>query len=123
MEKKELNKEQYYLEGVQFARQMISKMFKPFTCEDIKDEFHKTISEPNEPRIWGNIFNKLNNEKRIVFHSYQKCRSAKGHGHPSTVWISKQYSDQQRMNRKSVSKNQIDLFSNGETNNDTNSNN
>lgn len=110
VEKKALNKDQYYLEGYEFAKNHISKLFKTFTCESVKDIFHETHDEPKDPRIWGNIFNRLKREGRIIFHGYQKCKSKKGHGHPSTVWISVEYSRKQKSNREANSKTQIKLF-------------
>lgn len=108
--KKKLKKNEYYLKAFEFSKELISKTFKPFTCESIKDIFHETHQEPKEPRIWGNIFNRLKNEKRIIFHGYQKCKSKKGHGHPSSVWISVEYSRKQKLNRQTNSKTQTNLF-------------
>jgi len=113
VEKKSLNKDQYYLEAYEFAKNQVSKTFKPFTCEYVKDIFHETHDEPNEPRIWGNIFNRLKREDRIIFHGYEKCKSKKGHGHPSTVWISIEYSRKQQLNRKANGKHQTTLEFNG----------
>lgn len=109
MEKKNLNKDEYYLEAYEFACNYVSKLFKSFTCEDVKDVFHETHDEPVEPRIWGCVFRRIKNEGRIVFHGYQKCKSKKGHGHPSTVWISIEYSRKQQLNRKANGKQQTTL--------------
>lgn len=110
---KKHNDKKYYSNAYNFACELISRTFKPFTCEDVKDLFHESNDEPVEPRVWGTIFLRLKKESRIVFQSYQPIKSRRGHGRQISVWISTEYSNKQKLNRKANGKLQTTLEFNG----------
>lgn len=107
--KKKHNDKKYYSKAWDFACDYISKTFKTFTCEDVKDLFHESNDEPVEPRVWGTIFLRLKKESKIVFQGYQPIKSKRGHGRQISVWISIEYSKQQKLNRKANGKLQTTL--------------
>ncbi len=108
--KKKHNDKKYYSKAYDFACELISKTFKPFTCEDVKDLFHESNDEPVEPRVWGTIFLRLKKESKIVFQGYQPIKSKKSHGRQVSVWISIEYSNKQKNNRQVNSKTQLKMF-------------
>jgi hypothetical protein len=105
-----VNNKAYYLTALAFAEEWIKNRFKSFSSEDLKEAFYEAGNpEPNEPRVFGAVINELKKQNLIKFHSYQIYKSRAGHGRPSTVWISKVYSEKQSANRK-LDTTQINLF-------------
>lgn len=103
------NNKVYYLNALDFAKSFVSHQMKPFSSENIIEEYYKENEKPRESRVWGAVMRELSKEKLILFHSYQTYRNPKGHSKPSTVWISKEYSEKQKANRSINSKTQVKL--------------
>lgn len=110
MEKKELNKSEFYDVALSFAIVFVQKTMKLFTSEDVKEEFYKTYNEPFEPRIWGPVFRELSRQGKIFFKGYVKYKNPKGHGKPTAQWISLEYHLKQSKNRQSNGRSQQSLF-------------
>lgn len=108
--KKMKTKNQYYTNAIEFAKEFIKVQMKPFTSEQVKDKFHETNDESNEPRVWGAVFKELKKEQLIIHHGYSKYKNPKGHQRPVSLWISREYSQKQKNCRKANSKTQITLF-------------
>lgn len=110
MEKKELNKSEFYEVALSFALAYVQNQMKLFTSEDVKEEFYKKYSEPVEPRIWGPVFRELSRQGLILFRGYVKYKNPKGHGKPTGQWISLKYHTKQKQNRQSNGRSQQSLF-------------
>jgi hypothetical protein len=100
----------YYLNAYGFAKEWTQLQMKPFSSEDLKDAFYKISDKPSEPRVWGAVMVALSKDRLIIHHGFQKYKNPVGHSKPSTVWISKRYSEKQSANRKANSQTQTTLF-------------
>lgn len=103
------NNKEYYLRALDFAQSFVKMQMRPFSSEDVKTVFYKLNEEPRESRIWGAVMRELSRDKLILFHGYQAYRNPSGHCRPSTVWISREYSEKQKQNRQANGKTQIKL--------------
>lgn len=110
MERKELDKTEFYEFALSFSILFVEKQMKLFTSEDIKEEFYKTYVEPFEPRVWGSVFRELKKRELILFRGYVKYKNPKGHGKPASQWISIKYHSKQQKNRQSNGHTQQTLF-------------
>lgn len=87
-----------------FATDWIKKQFKPFSSENLKNDYYSSGNEnPSEPRVFGAVFRALSHEGLIIKNGFELSKNPKCHSRPQQVWISKQYSDLQAHNRKSKS--------------------
>lgn len=105
-----LGNHEYYLKALQFSEGWVKITFKPFSSEDLKQAFYLAGNpEPDEPRVFGAVINELKRQKLIEFHSYRKYKDIKGHGRPSTVWISTEYRLKQQSNRIAPYRDQLSI--------------
>lgn len=103
------NNPDFYKCALSFAMKFASQMMKPFSSEDVIEAFEKENEKARESRVWGAVMRELSRNNLIIFHGYQTYRNPKGHSKPSTVWISREYSEKQSLNRTANGKSQIKL--------------
>ena len=89
----------YYLKCLSFSREWVSKQFKPFSSEDLKQAYFELGNEePRQPSIFGAVFNALSKENRISHYDYVTAKNKQAHGRILRRWISAEYSEKQRQN-------------------------
>lgn len=90
--------ENNYPKAYDFAFDYVSNKFRPFTSEDVKISFQK-----NNPTVkftdFGSVMRALSGKEIILEKGFVKAILPSARGRIITLWISKNYSEQQSMNR------------------------
>lgn len=92
------NNPDHYAQMFGFAKEWVKSRFSNFSSEDLKSDYYATHPKPKDDRLWGAVMRELRKSGLIIFRGYQTYKAPSGHGRPSTVWISKAYSDVQSAN-------------------------
>jgi len=105
-------KDNTYQKVYDFAFDYANRKYRPFTSEDIKSEFikkHPDVKFKN----YGDVMKSLCCKGIIIdTEKMTKAIFPEAKGRKITIWISKNYSDQQSKNRISENKNLPTLFDN-----------
>jgi len=102
-------KDNAYQKVYDFAFDYANRRYRPFTSEDIKTAFEAKFSEI-EFFDYGSVMRSLKLKNIILENGHVKGILPKSKGRLITLWISKNYSDQQSRNRISENKNLPTLF-------------
>lgn len=94
------NNSEYYELGLNFACKWVAERMQPFTSEDLAKDMYLILGVPEEPRVLGPIVRQLSKENRIKPQGWTTYKGMQGHGKPTRVWISREYSQRQAENRK-----------------------
>lgn len=82
-----------------FAKEWVNTIFKPFTSENMKEAYYKLGNEPpNEPRVFGSVFNQLSKDGLIFHHGWENSKNKVCHSRPQRVWISRNFRLKQQSN-------------------------
>ncbi len=103
------NNLEYYELAYDYACKWVSEKMKPFTSEDLSEDMYLVLGTPNEPRVLGAVFRRLNKEKRIKHNGYVTYKKKQGHNKPSSQWLSMEYSLRQKNNASNNSTLKLDL--------------
>lgn len=89
VEEVETNNKAYSDKLYTFAKNWIKKQFKPFTIEDLKEDFYNEGNgPPAQPAVFGVPFRKLSKEKLIIdTERTKKSERKKAHQRPLRIWI------------------------------------
>lgn len=92
-----------------YAYEWVKNKMRPFTADDLRNEFEKNNTAPKQPKIYGAVFNSLCKEGLIFENGTTTSSRPAAHGRLIRKWISKEYRNQQSANRKKPD-NQFNLF-------------
>lgn len=97
---KENNKEDFN-KILAFAEIWVKTQFKAFTSENLKSCYYLCgATEPIEPRVYGAIFRKMSKDGLIFKHGFEISKNPTCHSRPQQIWISREFKDKQKNNRK-----------------------
>lgn len=94
------NNKEYFDLALDYAKIWVSKQMKPFTSEDFSKDLYLILGYPKELRVLGAVFKNLSVSGAIKHNGYVQYKAKQGHNKPSSQWISKEYSQKQKNNRK-----------------------
>lgn len=110
LEAVETNNKKYHDDCLSFAIIWVTKQFKAFTSEDLKEAYYSAGNDPpNEPRVYGSIFNSLSKQGLIFKHDWVYSKNPISHARPIRSWISREFREKQQSNA-TKNKTQIKLF-------------
>lgn len=94
------NHPEYYSLALESARKWVSEQFKVFSAEDFANHCRLILGEPEQPRVFGAVFNALIKEKRVSVYGTSTAKNKQAHGRLIRTYISREYSQKQSKNAK-----------------------
>ena len=104
------NNLEYYNRVMAFAELWVKTKMKPFTSEDLKNDFYEVGNEqPRQPSVFGAVFRSLSKKGLIIKNGTSTAKNPIAHRRLLQVWISKEYSLKQQQNAIK-DKSQLSIF-------------
>jgi len=119
LENIKLENREYYDRLYSFAKKFVSTQMKPFTIDDLRNDFLRFNPKPSNMAYFGTAISELSKNKLIKYNEKMVKSKAKGNrGRMIKEWISIQYSEKQSKKRLSeetakareLAKQQTNLF-------------